>query len=164
MLKKILPYFLIIAFFSGCREDVEPVPYTYSQLLTGKNWKSWKMIGLQYRENGKPIETYNLELFTDPQSLCIFDDLYIFYANDERLFEVDEGGTKCNPDDPQTFLTSNWALVNANATIEFVIPLLIPFPYPYVLQELSENRMVAEVYFTDNTQSYRMIFKAIKEQ
>ena len=141
----------------GCREDFEPTPYTYSKLLTGETKKAWKLAALQYRSDERPLITYDL-----PLDDCAFDDLYIFYADDTKTFEIDEGVSKCNPDDPQLFITDNWSLVNATATLEMVIPILIPFRYPYIIKELSEKRLMVEVYFIGNKESYRMIFIPIK--
>ncbi|MDH5397935.1 MAG: hypothetical protein OEX02_07305 [Cyclobacteriaceae bacterium] len=149
--------FIATLIATGCREKFEPKPLEYSKLLTGENSKSWQMIGIQFREAGKASESYEL-----PLDDCVFDDLYIFYADESRTFVIDEGASKCDDADPQIYLTDKWAMINASATLEFTIPILAGFPLPYIVKELSESRLVAEIYFNDDKMSYRMIFKAVK--
>lgn len=150
---------ILLIFSFSCSEQLEIKPLTYSQLLTGKTSKTWRLSGLQLRENDRPLESYNL-----PPNNCGFDDLYIFYANESKTFVIDEGPSKCNESDPQIFVSDTWSLVNATATLEMVLPILIPFRYPYIVKELTENRLVTEVYFADGIQSYRMIFTLVDEE
>ncbi len=149
-----IAFVLAMALLVSCSEKFEPRPFTYTQLLTGKTKKTWRAAGLQIRENGQTVAEFIL-----PQNDCIFDDLYIFYANPEKQFQVDDGSLKCSPDDPQIFIESTWSLVNANATLEMVIPFLAPFPLPFVLRELEEDEFTVEIWLdVENTESYRIIF------
>lgn len=157
---KYLSYILIFisVVVISCTEPLQPKPYTYSQLLTGENVKFWRLEGLQFRQDDKAPQSFEV-----PDD-CVFDDLYVFYATDDRKFEIQEGATKCNPEDPDVFLTESWSLTSGRATLEFVIPILAPFKLPYIVQELTENRLVVEIYFNENKQSYRMIFGDVRSE
>ena len=149
-------------FLGSCSEKFEPKPFTYTQLLTGKEKKSWQLAGLEIREEGKIVG----RLFPD-QFLrqCVYDDLYVFYANEEKLLQVDEGFLKCDPADSQIFVESRWAFSNANATLEMIVPWLAPFPLPFVVQELSEDELSIEIWLDlENIESYRIIFTEIETE
>lgn len=146
--------------FNACREQIEVKPNTYSKLLTGENSKSWRIIGLQYRENGKPLSSIDVS----SGNFCDLDDIFIFYANFERRFVIDEGTLKCNDEDPQILLDDSWSLVNATGSLEFVIPIFGFFKYPWVVQELTEDRLVTEIFFGDELElSWRVVFRAVDE-
>lgn len=141
----------------SCSEKFEPKPLTYSQMLTGEVKKSWRATGIQVREGGQSVGNFIL-----PESDCLFDDLYVFYANDERLFEVEDNTRKCSPDDPDIIVADSWALVNATATLEMVIPFLAPFKLPYILRELEEDEMTVEIWLdVEEGDSYRIYFAAV---
>jgi hypothetical protein len=78
-------------------QKIEPVPNTYSQLLTGTEKKTWKLVSLQVFDNGQGSGVIPVQNGLNP---CIADDLYTFYANDERKFELNEGSVKCNATNP----------------------------------------------------------------
>src|SRR5688572_8869964 len=104
-MKKILAYIHIIGLlgvilsFSGCSEEVKPNPYTYSQLLTGTTSKSWRLTGIQLIEEGQQPYSFNI-----PNN-CVYDDLYVIYADKDRKFEIKEGASKCDPNDLDVFYT-----------------------------------------------------------
>lgn len=143
-------------FFSmgACTEEVEPKPQTYSQLLTGTTSKSWRLTSIQLIEaNAQPV-SYNL-----PNN-CIYDDIYIFYADKDRKYEVQEGASKCSPEDPDTYIEDTWSIVSATATINFYFPIL--GADSYTLKSLTEDTLTIEYYATDLNFSYRFIFTAQK--
>ena len=160
-MKKFITYCLCIITLvsASCDEGYDPKPNTYSKLLTGENKKTWILAGIQFREDGKPLQSFEL-----PAEDCVYDDLYIFYANEDRTLEIDEGATTCDPADPQTFLIDSWALVNATATLEMIIPLLAPFKLPFIIQELTEDRLQVEIYFNEERHSYRMVFESVSSE
>ena len=80
--------FLIV----GCTEKIEPKPYTYSHVFTGKTSKTWRIDRLILKQQGKADENLSL-------STCERDDLYTFYANEEKLFEVDNGNVACSSEE-----------------------------------------------------------------
>ena len=155
-----LAFILSVMLISGaCSEQFEPKPFTYSQLLTGENVKTWRLAAFQYRQNGKAVDSFVL-----PSDDCVFDDLYLFYANNEKRFEIDEGARVCTPGDPQTLLVDSWGLVNATATLEMVIPFLVPVKLPYILQKLEDDEFEVEIYFNEDTESYRFIFELVDSE
>ncbi|GAB2602060.1 hypothetical protein [Spirosoma areae] len=142
----------------GCSEKIEPKPVTYSQLLTGTEKKTWRTVTFEIIDDGKsdgvrPISDTRI----DP---CITDDLITFYANPERKFEASEGATKCNAADPDVYVTDTWALVNANATAEFYIPVL-DGKYPWKIKNLTDKTLTVEYYFDDINASYRFTFNSV---
>lgn len=142
----------------GCSETVAPTPVTYSQLLTGTEKKTWRMVSLQVVDDGtaSPV-TPVAQLNADP---CITDDLVTFYANAERKFEASEGASKCSAGDPDVYVTDTWALVNANATLEFYLPLLNG-KYLWIIKNLTSNVLTIEYYFDDINASYRFTFNPV---
>lgn len=155
-MKNILAYIHIIGLlatmlsFGSCSEEVKPNPYTYSQLLTGTTSKSWRLTGIQLIEEGKQPYSFNI------QTNCVYDDLYVFYADKDRTFEIKEGASKCDPNDPDIFYTDTWSIVNATSTINFLLPLLPSGTY--TLKNLTENSFTMEYYFVEDKYSYRFIF------
>jgi hypothetical protein len=142
----------------GCSEEVKPTPLTYSQLLTGTESKSWRLTNIRVFDAGDDSGPINVQQNFEP---CVADDLYVFYANDIKSFEVQEGASKCNAADPDVFVENNWSVVNATATVSFVMPLLTTeFPLPFTLKSLTESAMTVEFYFEDLDLSYRFTFAA----
>ena len=141
----------------GCSEKVEPKPVTYSQLLTGTEKKTWKMVSVIILDENQSSGVIPASQLTP----CVSDDLLTFYANAEHKFEASEGATKCSASDPDVYVTDTWQLVNANATLQFYIPLLNGI-YPWTLKTLTENVMTVEYYFGDTINaSYRFTFNAV---
>ena len=90
---------------------------------------------------------------------CITDDLSTFYANAERKYEASEGAVKCNPNDPDVYVTDTWALVNANATLDFYLPI-VNAKVPWTIKTLTERVLTIEYYFPDIDASYRFTMNA----
>lgn len=150
--------------FGGCSEKLEPKPATYSQLLTGTDKKSWKMVSLQIIDDGNASSV--IPISQSGINPCVTDDLFTFYANDERRFEVSEGASKCNSSDPDVYLTDTWTLVNANATLQFAVPIVTETVLPYTIKNLTSNALTVEIYLekitTDNLNaSYRFTFNSV---
>ncbi len=142
----------------GCSEEVKPTPITYSQLLTGKESKAWRLTNIRVIDDGEDSGPINVQGAFDP---CVADDLYVFYANDIKTFEVQEGNSKCSAGDPDVFVENTWSMVNATATLSFVMPLLTTqFPLPFTVKSLTENTLTVEFYFEDIDLSYRFTFAA----
>ncbi|WP_345244273.1 hypothetical protein [Nibrella saemangeumensis] len=157
-----IPFLLMLlavaGLFSGCSEPLTPTPVTYSQLLTGTDKKAWRLTTIQVVDEGQASQTINIQSLYDP---CIADDQYVFYANEEKRFEATEGATKCSAQDPDVFLTDSWALINAKATLEFVLPLLTDQKLPFTIKNLTDKVMTLEFYFQDIDASYRFTFNAV---
>ncbi len=138
----------------GCSEKIEPQPLTYTQLLTGKESKTWKLSSFQVIDQG--------QIFTAGIQNCYEDDVYVFYAN-EKKYEVQEGASKCNPPDPDSYVESTWDLVNATATVSFPLPFLSGSDsIPFTIKQLTETSLTVEYFFQDINASYRFIFTAQK--
>lgn len=139
----------------GCSEKIEPKPPTYSQLLTGTDKKTWKMASLQIIDAGNASAVIPIsQLNVDP---CITDELLTFYANSERKLEVSQNTIKCYPNEPDIYITDNWTLVNANATLDFYIPL-VDAKVPWIIKNLTSTSMTVQYYFPDFDASYRFTF------
>ncbi len=154
--------FLGILLLGACSEKLEPTPFTYSNIFTGQTKKSWRLTQLTIWEEGKPDITITESQL--PQALggaCIADDLYTFSANAERTFEVLEGATKCNPNDPDVYLTDTWSYASGNATLTFLFPVLADFPLPFIVLRATPSEMEVEIFLNEsNSESYRMVFRA----
>lgn len=147
--------------FGGCSERIEPQPLTYTQLLTGPNQKSWKLVSYQVIDAGNSSQVIPVQGQFNP---CVADDLYTFYANAERKYEASEGASKCSAGDPDVFLTDQWALVNATATLQFVFPILSDQALPYTIKNLTSNVLTIELYLQNLQElnaSYRFTFNAV---
>ncbi len=155
----ILPV-LCLWLFGGCSERIEPKPLTYTQLLTGTSKKSWRLVSIIEIDEGRSSGVNTPAQYGIPP--CFADDLYTFYANDERRFEIGEGATKCNPADPDIFYTGNWSFVNANASLEFLFPVFAGVPVPYIVKTLTDNVLTIEFYGTDVDLSFRYTFNAVR--
>jgi hypothetical protein len=150
---------LVVATFSGtsCSEEVAPTPYTYSQIFSGKNSKTWVFKSIVLWREGKSEIAYTLPS-------CMRDDRYIFYANNEKLYEVTNGPTKCSPDEPEVIYSDSWSFINAGATLTIAIPFLADQSLPFTVREISSKNMLLEIFINfELTESYRIGFESIAE-
>lgn len=147
---------LLAVFASACSEKIEPKPLTYTQLLTGETKKGWLFTSIIVYDNGKPSPTYNARDIIDP---CFADDQYVFYANEEKKFEISEGSSRCDPRDPDVYFTDNWTFINANAQIEFLFPVLANQVLPYVVKTLTANTLVVELYEQNLGSPYKISYR-----
>ncbi|GAB3999004.1 hypothetical protein GCM10028807_48010 [Spirosoma daeguense] len=142
----------IIWVLGGCSQKLDPKPITYSQILTGTDKKTWRIVSFQIIDDGQgsgviPITQSGIDN-------CITDDLLTFYANAEHKLEASEGATKCSANDPDIYVTDTWSLVNANATLEFYLPVLNG-KFPWTIKNLTATTLTIEYYFPDINASYR---------
>lgn len=156
------PLLALLAFWllAGCSEKIEPMPLTYTQLLTGTESKKWRLTTIEVIDNDNPPEAGGVSEFLPP---CVADDIYIFYAGEEKRFETREGTSKCRPTDPDLYVEGNWSLVNASATLEFPFAVISDQPLPYTVKRLTETTLVIEIYlqrFNDINGSYRFTLVA----
>ena len=156
LLRFLLIPILLVGLLTGCSQKIEPVPNTYSQLLTGTEKKTWKLVSLQIFDNGQGSGVIPVQNGLNP---CIADDLYTFYANDERKFELNEGSVKCNATNPDLLLTDSWTLINADASLEFPLRVL-GGSFPWTIKNLTASVLTIEYYFSDINASYRFTFNA----
>ncbi len=100
--------FIILLLFSSCEENSD----TYykkknSELLTNKNWV---ITGHSIKENN----SYDKDRFDDYDA-CNRDDTFRFFKN--GTYELNEGRTKCNSNDPQVFQQGTWKVGYNNLEI-----------------------------------------------
>ncbi|RYF62648.1 MAG: hypothetical protein EOO39_29930 [Cytophagaceae bacterium] len=139
----------------GCSEKIEPKPATYSQLLTGTEKKSWKMVSAQITDNGTASGVIPVSQLND----CSTDDVLTFYADAEHKLEVNQGPRICYPNEPDLYVTDTWTLVNANATLEFYLPILNG-KYPWTIKNLTATVLTIQYYFPDIDASYQFTFNS----
>src|SRR4051812_22917334 len=105
MKKRISVQWVLSLFMLGalsCSEEVKPTPFTYTHVFTGQNSKTWSLDKVLLKKTGQDDQQITL-------SSCEKDDRYIFYANGERLFEVDNGRTSCDATEEQTLVSYTWS-------------------------------------------------------
>jgi hypothetical protein len=154
--------FTIMVFLFGiisCSEDIKPTVYNYSQIFTGKTKRTWVINQIVQRQTGKKDKSLSL-------NPCGMDDKYIFYSNDEKLYEVNNGTSVCNGDDADPLLVSyTWSFNNANASLTIVMPHVFGnFLIPFTVLKATKDEMDLEVFFDQkNTVSYVFILKSSGE-
>lgn len=146
-------FLALVLFAAACTEQPEVIPYEYSKVFTGETRKGWTIRNFQYTEEGKATQTGQLDD-------CLTDDLYIFYANEERRMEITDNSVKCDPGDPDLIAEGSWSFSNANATITLPFPLLADVPLPFIVRSVSEDTMTLEIFFGDGKSSYRFNFRS----
>lgn len=143
----------IVLVIAACTEEVVPVPYDFTQKFTGEVKKGWTIRSYQYLEEGKGTQTGRLDD-------CLSDDLYIFFANEERRVEIRDSDDKCVASDPDLLAEGTWGFSNTGATLTMPFPLLGDGPIPFILRDIEDDRMTLEIFFNDNKASYRFNFRA----
>jgi hypothetical protein len=108
-MKKLIILTLVISgTFSACKKKDETTPASKSktELITAHYWK------LSAFTVNPPIDVGGTQVTDvyDQLEACTKDDLIKF--NTDKTYIEDEGATKCDPSDPQTY-TSTW---NFNST------------------------------------------------
>jgi hypothetical protein len=143
----------------SCTESVEPKPYIYTEIFTGKSNKTWKLDRFIERKSGEADQQYGLDI-------CQRDDLYVFYANEEKLFEVDNGNVICFDGDPDLLLSYTWEFNQANASLTMVLPNLFGyFIIPFTVKDVSKTDMELELFLNEEaTISYVLFFKRVDEE
>jgi len=92
----------IALLFWGCGKDDgannTTSPLTRTELLTGHGWRLNK-----FYENGIDVTSAYF-------SACEIDNIYTY--NTDYTYLIDEGPSKCLPNDPQIVETGTWAFAN----------------------------------------------------
>ncbi len=147
---------LTILIWSGCTQKFEPKPLTYTQILSGKEKKTWVLSSAKIFDEGTGSPEIKGSDLLNP---CELDDEFIFYANEEKKMEYTNGSTKCTNTEPTIIFTDSWELLQGNAELDIAIPRLFGgFKLPFVIKSLTETRMEVEYYFGDIDASYRFVF------
>lgn len=154
---KISAVFFLFSIIS-CSEEPKPVVEEFYKIITGKTKKTWKVTGIKWTGDGKSDINYDL-------SSCYKDDLYTFYANEERLYEVSNGPTKCDSAEPDQLVSDEWAFVNATSTLTIIFPLLSSNSLPFFVRKVTSKEMTIEIYIDqDNTYSYIATLQSVSEE
>ena len=132
--------------FSSCDKDDndnDNKPKTKTELLTAGSWKRTALVS-------NPAYDWNADgtSSTDVLSImfpCEKDNFDIYKTN--GIMETDEGPTKCNPSDPQTW-TTTWQLIDNETKI------LYDNSYTYNLVEVTESILRLSATFEENGVTY----------
>ncbi len=164
------PLLIIILLFSvlgiaGCAEKWEPKPLTVTELIAGKEKKVWKFYAIEVIDEGELDGPYSA---SDLYQTCDRDNEYIFYNNEEKLYEYTGGAIKCNNGDPDVLLEHSWSYTTANATFEFALPINLfgaLYILPFTVKKLAADEMILEIYFDNLYQdgtdaSYRVTLRS----
>ena len=134
---------VVIGIFFSCKKEEADPPKTKTELLTARPWKRTAL-------TSQPAYDWNGNGTSDTDIMkimlaCEKDNLE-YYKTDGTV-ETNEGATKCDPGDPQTW-TSTWEFKDNetrivwNATDE------------YDLVELTETTLRLRITFVENGVTY----------
>jgi len=151
---KLTKYITIACIFSllACSEPVKVTPLAYPQVFSGETSKTWTIRSIQFLQDGKGTQTFNLDG-------CVTDDQYVFFNDFEKTYQVKNGASKCDADEPDLIVDSNWSFVNASATLTVIVPILASDALPFIVKEVDKTKLVIDIYFEDRKSSYRINFK-----
>lgn len=83
---------------------------TKTQLLTQK---TWKLTNVRYKINsGSWVDAYGTI------SSCVKDNIVTYSTS--GAYSIDEGATKCNTSDPQTYISGTWNFQNSETQLATV--------------------------------------------
>lgn len=140
----------------SCTEEIVPEPYTYTKVFTGENKKTWAVKFVEETLNGEIIDTFSIA--------CSDDDQYTFYNNVERTFEVETGNQKCSDPEEADRIEDTWSYTIGSTSLTMILPFLTPdYSLPFIVREVDKTTMEAEIFFDNNTASYRIHFSAVDE-
>jgi hypothetical protein len=156
--------FASVIMIGSCSEENVPTPFTFTKNFTGNKDKTWRLDKLVVRVKDKKDQAQSL-------SACESDDLYKFYANDEKLFEVYNGTTRCDTDgdgiadEDDLLVTYSWSYASANANLTMVVPHIFGnFVVPFIVKKVDSDEMQLEIFADDErTISYGLYFKLVNE-
>ncbi|MDW7694099.1 hypothetical protein R9C00_05035 [Flammeovirgaceae bacterium SG7u.111] len=117
---------LALLSLAGCSEDLDPIPSTYSKMLTGETQKSWRFEKFEFIFDDESIRT---ETF-DPG--CVFSGKFTFYRKGKILEILDN----CDPTAEPEPISIDWGINVANSTLS------LGGLDPYDLVELTPTTLV----------------------
>jgi len=163
--------FFIVTILVSCKKD-DPQPLAYesqAKLLAGEKGqtKTWKLVSETQQYNGGTPVTFNIPA-------CFLDNLYIFSNNDKQEYSSTEGASKCDASDPTITETGTWSftadgkmvVVLANSyslqSVNSPSGLFINYPFPAVVNILTETTLVTKMTITVDTDIYLLTFTFTK--
>ena len=143
LLLLLLVIFSPFIFLSCDKDDDDETPKTKTELLTAGPWKRTAL-------TSNPAYDWNADgnAATDVLSImlpCERDNFDTYKTN--GIMETNEGPTKCDPSDPQTWPTT-WALVDNERQIRY------DDTYNYTIVELTETTLKLRGTFEENGVTY----------
>jgi hypothetical protein len=112
---KIYSILFFLVMIAACKEEYEPQPATYSDLLTGGESKAWQQVSFTFIFDDEGIDNYDANLiYSVPE--CAQDDKYNFIKKG-KLVEVYDGESKCDPEQDDFLYKTEWDIVNASASL-----------------------------------------------
>lgn len=150
---------------SSCKEDdPEPAYEVKARLLAGAKGasKSWKLTSTTVTHAGG-TETFEF-------SPCFLDNVYKFSNNATQDYELSEGLSKCETEDPAIVESGTWSFT-ADGGILVVLTydftgsdavLFAYFAHPATVTELTENSMKLRIVldFDGEVETYNFNFTA----
>lgn len=118
--------------FWGC--ELNEPEKTEQELLAGDTSVQWKVVRGIAKVDGAEIDVVSA------QNPCVLDNLLELYTNGK--FDLSEGGSKCDPTDPELIYTGNWAYNDATniLSIDKFTFLSITIDNPsFTITELTET-------------------------
>ena len=132
-MKKIISIaFLMIALSACKKEDVKPV--TKTDFLTSGTWIVTDVVSDE--DGDGTYETHDFPDFVP----CYTDNIYTFHSDGK--WEMNEGASKCDPNDPQSN-TALWQLINNEKDIILGVDT-------YSIVELSNTRLEVKLMYENN--------------
>jgi|GEM_PF-1056340 len=156
---KIFGFLLIIASSLSCSEEVEPKPYTYTQIFTGEESKTWKVTDVVITREGQDPRDY-LQFWNS----CERDDRYTFFNNVERKFQITNGVRACDEEE-DLLVDYNWSFVNSSALLNIPFPRVFGnFVIPFTVGSVTEDNLTLFIYLDNENQvSMEVKMEAINE-
>lgn len=153
--------FLIFS-FSNCSKKSDPVLPPEELLVTSKGWiQTSQTVSPRRYINGVAVTDYYNQVLAS----CKTDDILTFTANGTSgPYIIDEGATKCNPNDPSTVDKGTWTLNANKTTIEFKSDSPSAIPYTYIIVSLTSTTFKSIRSESDNitVYTYTITYTAVK--
>lgn len=136
---------------TACKKDEEKKeePPTKTEMLTGNNWIRTRIEiepAIDIDQNG--TQENNLTPYYDP---CDLDDF--LNLKTDKTFIIEEGASKCDPNDPQVISTGTWTL---NSNEERFVLTSGGSSTDYLIKSLSPSKMVTEEQYTEAGVTYTL--------
>lgn len=119
----------------SCKKDDKKNEPTKTELLTGNNWVTTRIeIEPAIDFDGDGTQENNLTPYFDP---CDLDDF--LNLKTDKTYIIEEGASKCDPNDPQVVETGTWTLSSNNTRLVLSSG---GSSSDYLLKTLTANKMV----------------------
>jgi hypothetical protein len=110
---QILAGMVILLAAGSCREEIQVEPATFSLALTGEESKTWKLNRYRFIFDDPQEPPFDVTYLVPP---CNLDDLFTYYRKG-KVLEITEGASRCNENDPDLIVRTQWEIVNASSSL-----------------------------------------------